>query len=140
MSIGRFILSVVVAFVIYSVFYMGLMAFVFADVYMANASLFRPEAEGMAMYGMLGHLVQTIIIVALFNMAVASDCLKTGARFGLLMGGYLAATDLTTYMGLKMSLAPLPYSIVIHLFVGAVVGMVLAKLYRPSGEASPADT
>ncbi len=139
MSTGRFILSVVVAFVIYSVFYMGLMAFLFLDVYLSNAHMFRPEAEGMAMYGMLGHLVQTIIVVALFNMAVASNSIKTGAKFGLLVGGYLAATDFTMYMGLKMSLTPLPYSIVIHLAVGMIVGVVLAKLYVPSGEAASAD-
>ena len=133
MSTGRFILSVVVAFIIYAALYTGLMMFLFKDVYAANAAMMRAEGDSIAMLGMLGHLVQTIIVVMLFNMAVGSNDIKAGARFGLLIGGYLAATDVSTYSGLTLSISPLPYSIVIHLFVGAVVGMVLAKLYTPKG-------
>ncbi len=133
MSIGRFILSVVVAFILYAALYIGLMGFLFADIYTANAHFMRSPEEGLAGLEMLGHLVQTIIVVALFNMAVASNDVKAGARFGLLIGGYLAATDLSMYTGLTLNLSPLPYSVVIHLFVGAVIGMVLAKLYRPRG-------
>ena len=73
-------------------------------------------------------------MVALFNMAVASNDIKAGARFGLLIGGYLAATDTAMYTGLKLDISPLPYSIAIHLLASAVVGMVLAKLYRPKGD------
>ena len=133
MSIGRFILSVVVAFVIYAALYIGLMGVVFADVYTANAAMIRSPEEGLALFEMLGHLLQTIIVVALFNMAVGSNDVKAGARFGLLVGGYLAATDLSMYTGLTMNTSPLPYSVVIHIFVGAVIGMVLAKLYKPAG-------
>lgn len=133
MSIGRFILSVVVAFVIYAALYIGLMGVVFADVYTANAAMMRSPEEGLALFEMLGHLLQTIIVVALFNMAVGSNDVKAGARFGLLVGGYLAATDLSMYTGLTLNTSPLPYSVVIHMFVGAVIGMVLAKLYKPAG-------
>jgi hypothetical protein len=133
MSLSRFILSVVVAFIVYSILYMGLMMFLFRDIYMVNAEMFRSETDAMMPFGMLGHLLQTVVVVALFNMAVGSNDLKAGARFGLLMGGYLAATDIAMYAGLKLSFSPLPYSIVIHLAVGAVVGMVLAKLYKPNG-------
>ncbi|WP_020398085.1 hypothetical protein [Kordiimonas gwangyangensis] len=133
MSIGRFILSVVVAFVIYAALYIGLMGVVFADIYTANAAMMRSPEEGLALFEMLGHLLQTIIVVALFNMAVGSNDVKAGARFGLLVGGYLAATDLSMYTGLTLNTSPLPYSVVIHMFVGAVIGMVLAKLYKPAG-------
>jgi hypothetical protein len=136
MSIGRFILSVVVAFIIYAAFYIGLMGFVFADVYTANAAIIRSPEEGLVPYDMLGHLLQTVIVVALFNMAVGSNNVKAGARFGLLIGGYLAATDLSMYTGLTMNISPLPYSIVIHIFVGTVIGMVLAKLYKPNGDGA----
>ena len=130
MNVGRFFLSVIVAFILYAGLYSGLMIFVLGDIYAANAALMRPEADGMALYGILAHFAQTIIVVLLFNMAVNSTDIKAGARFGLLMGGYLAATDMTIYAGLKMDVAPLPYSIVIHLFIGAVIGVVLAKLHK----------
>lgn len=133
MSAGRFILSVVVAFIIYAALYTGLMMFLLGDIYAVNADMMRPQSDSLGMLGMAGHLVQTIIVVALFNMAVGSNDVKAGARYGLLIGGYLAATDVSTYAGLKLAVSPLPYSVVIHLLVGAVVGMVLAKLYQPKG-------
>ncbi|NVJ96979.1 MAG: hypothetical protein HWE25_02440 [Alphaproteobacteria bacterium] len=136
MSVGRFIVSVIVAFVIYAALYAGLMMGLLSDVYSANAALMRPEAEAMPVLAMGGHLIQTIIVVALFNLAVGSSDIKAGGRFGLLMGGYLAATDMGIYGGMLFDLAPLPYSIVIHLFVGAVVGMALAKLYPAEGDAA----
>lgn len=68
------------------------------------------------------------MVVALFNMAVGSDDIKRGATFGLFMGGYLAATDMTFYFGIKLSTAPLAVSTVMHLVVGVIVGVLLAKL------------
>lgn len=133
MSIGKYILCVIVAYIAYAVFYVGLTMFVFADLFMANADLMRPQDDPMAMYAFAGHFLQTCMVVALFNMAVGSSDVKRGAIFGLLMGGYLLATDMTFYFGMKMSTAPLGVSAVIHLAVGAVVGVLLAKLYGMGG-------
>jgi hypothetical protein len=140
MNVGRFFLSVIVAFIIYAALYTGLMMFALGDIYAANASLMRPESDGLAMLGLLGHFAQTIVVVLLFNMAVNSTDVGRGVRFGLLMGGYLAATDVTLYAGLKMSMTPLPYSIVIHLFVGAIIGIVLAKLHKDGEQVDAKET
>ncbi|WP_417449264.1 hypothetical protein [Kordiimonas sp.] len=131
MSIGRFILSVGVVFIVYIVLYLITMGVIFADIYTANVDMIRSPADGLAPYQMLGHLLQTTVVVLLFNIFVASSDIRAGARFGLLIGAYLAATHLSVYTGLDVDISPLPYSIVIHLFVGAVVGLVLAKLYEP---------
>lgn len=128
MSIGKYLLHVVVAYVVYSVFYIVLMMFVFGDLYMTNADMMRAPDDPLAMYAYGGHLLQTCVVVALFNMAVGSDDVGKGVRFGLLMGGYLAATDIATYFGMKLSTAPLAASIIIHLVVGAIIGLTLAKL------------
>lgn len=129
MSIGKYILSVLIAYIAYAALYIVSMTVVFADLFMTNADLMRPQDDPTAMYAYIGHLLQTCVVVALFNMAVGSSDMKKGAMFGVLMGGYLAATDITFYFGMKMSTAPLAMSIVIHLVVGAIIGVLLAKLY-----------
>ena len=139
MSIGKYILHVVIAYVIYAVLYILLTMVVFGDLFMTNADLMRPQEDPLAMYAHIGHLLQTLVVVALFNMAVGSGDTGRGVRFGLLMGGYLAATDMTTYFGLNMSTAPLGVSIAIHLAVGAIVGFTLAKLNGMGGKTEEAD-
>lgn len=128
MAIGRYLLHVLAAFLVYSVLYSLVTMVIFGDLYRANAEMMRGPSDPLALYAMAGYVLQTAFVVALFNMAVASSDIVKGAKFGLLMGGYLAATDMATYFGLKLSVAPLPVSIILHLAVGAIVGMVLAKL------------
>jgi hypothetical protein len=100
------------------------------DLFSANAALMRDPAETLASMAYVAHLAQTIVVVALYNMFVASNDLKRGIAFGLLIGAYLAATDSTFYFGLKLSMDPWLASMIIHLSVGAVVGAVLSKLYK----------
>lgn len=129
MSIGRFVGTVVAAYLAYSILYVGTMLVLFADLFSANAAMMRPETDPLMPYTYLAHLVQTIAVVLLFNKAVNSDDVKAGAVFGLLMGLYLAATDATFYFGMQMSTAPLMVSVVLHLVIGAIVGVLLAKLH-----------
>ena len=128
MSIGKYILHVVIAYVIYAVLYILLTMVVFGDLFMANADMMRSPEDPVAMYAYAGHFLQTCMVVALFNMAVGGSDVGRGVRFGLLMGGYLAATDMAFYFGMKLSTAPLLVSIAIHLVVGAIIGFTLAKL------------
>ncbi|WP_262691916.1 hypothetical protein [Kordiimonas aestuarii] len=136
MSIGRFVLSVSVLFIIYLALYVMSMGVIFADIFTANADIIRSPGDRLMPFQMLGHLLQTSVVVLLFNLFVASSSIKVGARFGLLIGCFLAATHLSVYTGLDVDISPLPYAIVIHLFIGAVVGMVLAKLYKPQGDGA----
>jgi len=139
MSIVRFVGTVVAAYLAYSILYVVTMMVLFADVFTANAALMRPETDPLMPYMYLGHLVQTIVVVLLFNKAVGSDDIKAGATFGMLMGLYLAATDATMYFGLQMSIEPLTMSVILHLAIGAIVGVLLAKLYG-MGRGATIDT
>jgi hypothetical protein len=130
MSIMRFILCVIVAYIVYSILYVSTMVVALSDLFSANVALMRDPAETLASMAYVAHLAQTIVVVALYNMFVASNDLKRGVIFGLLMGAYLAATDSTFYFSLNLSIDPWLASMIIHLFVGAVVGMVLSKLYK----------
>ena len=134
----RFILCVVVAYIVYSVLYVSTMVFVLGDLFSANAELMRAPTETLASMAYVAHLAQTIVVVALYNMFVASNDPRRGITFGLLMGAYLAATDSTFYFGLKLSMDPWLASMIIHLAVGAVVGAVLSKLYKSNNTAAEA--
>lgn len=139
MSLGRFALCVVVAYIVYAVLYSAIMMGVFAETFMANANMMRPPSDGLAPYMYLAHLVQTVAVVWLFDKAVGSNDVKAGAIFGLWVGTYLAATDSVNYAGLNMSTDPWLLAVITHLFVGAVVGLVLAKLYRVAEEPASAE-
>lgn len=142
MSILRFVGTVAAAYVAYSILYIGTMMVMFADLYSANAELMRAQDDPLVMYTYVGHLVQTIVVVLLFDKAVGSDDVKAGAIFGGLMGLYLAATDATFYFGLKMSTAPLMTSIILHVLIGVIIGVLLAKTHGVGrgGEGVSEDT
>ena len=130
MSIGRVVICIIVAYIIYSVIYGGLMVGLLGDTYAVNAPLMRGATDPLAMYAYGFHLVQTIAVVLMFNSFVASNDLIRGVKFGLLIGLYLAATDGTFYYSLNMDVSPFPISIIIHLVAGAIVGAALTKLYK----------
>ncbi len=138
MSIGKYFLHVLVAYVIYAVLYIVFTMVVFGDLFMTNADMMRAPDDPLAMYAFVGHFFQTCVVVALFNMAVGGNDTGRGVRFGLLMGGYLAATDMAMYYSLKLSTEPLMVSIAIHLVVGAVIGFTLAKLNGFGGSTDQA--
>lgn len=125
MSIGKFVLNVVVAFVAYGVLYtVGTM--IFADQYGAMMQATKPE-ETIALTTLAYHLVQTIVVVWLFDKAVGSGDMKAGALFGGMIGLYLLASDAIWYV----SLIDFPQDArivqgALHLVVGALVGVLLA--------------
>ena len=122
MSIGKFVLNVVVVFVAYGVLYtVGTMAF--AEQFAAQANVVNPESMGILAY----HMVQTVVVVWLFNKAVGSGDMKAGAMFGAMIGLYLMASDSIWYEGLidfpqdaRVILSAM------HIAVGAIVGVLLA--------------
>ncbi len=122
MSIGKFVLNVVVAFVAYGVLYtLGQMAF--ADQFSATVAATNPEGLGALAY----HGVQTIVVVWLFNKAVGSGDMKAGAMFGAMVGLYLLASDAVWFETLKDFPGDARMVLgVMHLVVGAIVGVLLA--------------
>jgi len=122
MSIGKFVLNVVVAFIAYGVLYTaGTMAF--AGQFAAMQEVTNPESMGVLAY----HLVQTIVVVWLFNKAVGSGDMKAGAMFGAMIGLYLLASDAIWFESLKDFPGDARVVLgVMHLVVGAIVGVLLA--------------
>ena len=128
MNVGKFILNVVVAFILYGVLYTVEPMFLMPEAWVEAAAAMKPMEETM-MGVMTYHLVQTIVVVWLFTKAVGTGDVKAGVIFGLMIGLYLVATDSIWYS----SLASFPQAtrmplMVMHLLNGAIVGAVLALM------------
>lgn len=136
MSIGKFILNVVVAYLVYGALYTT-GTVVFADQFDAMMVALKP-ADTILMPEMAYHLVQTIVVVWLFDKAVGSGDMKAGALFGAMIGLYLLASDAIWYV----SLLDFPQDArmvqgFLHLVVGAIVGVVLAFMQGKGWGSSP---
>lgn len=129
MSIARFAGTTIAAFVAYMALYGGSVQLLFAEQFASMAAATVEPGEN-ALAVMSYHLVQTIVVVWLFNKAVGSKDIKAGAVFGLMIGLYLMATDSIWFTNVKDF--PQDARVVLsglHLVVGAIVGVLLAKLY-----------
>lgn len=126
MNVGKFILNVVVAFIVYGVLYSVEPMFLMPEAWTEAAAAMKPVEE-IVMPTMAYHLVQTIVVVWLFTKAVGTDDMTAGIIFGLMIGLYLLATDSLWYTSLpnfpQATRMPL---MAMHLVNGAAVGAVLA--------------
>ena len=113
MNVGKMILNIVVAFILYGVLYSIEPMFLMPEAWAAAEAAMKP--------------MQTIVVVWLFTKAVGTGDVKAGIVFGLMIGLYLVATDSIWYS----SLASFPQAtrlplMIMHLVNGAIVGAVLA--------------
>jgi hypothetical protein len=125
MNIGKFVLNIVLAFIVYGVLYtVGGMMFMGA---MEPGMAAMNPPEEIMMPTMAYHLVQTIVVVWLFDKAVGSGDLKAGAMFGFMVGLYLMATDSVWFTSVKDF--PQDARVVMsgmNIVIGAIVGVFLA--------------
>ncbi len=126
MNIGKFVLNVIVAFLVYGALYTLGGEVIFKDAFATLVPVFHPQ-ETTSMQTLGYHFVQTIVVVWMFGKAVGSGNLKDGAMFGLMFGLYLMATDSIWYVNIidMPSASRLPLTIM-HLVIGAIVGVLLA--------------
>ncbi|WP_417449265.1 hypothetical protein [Kordiimonas sp.] len=126
MNIGKFILNIVVAFVVYGLLYTVGPMFIMPEAFTAAEAAMKPMEE-TAVAVMTYHFVQTVVVVWLFGKAVGSGDIMAGVVFGFVIGLYAVATDSVWYT----SLADFPQAtrmplMIMHLVINAVVGAVLA--------------
>jgi hypothetical protein len=126
MNVGKFILNIVVAFILYGVLYTVEPMFLMPEAFKAAEAAMKPMEE-IAMATMAYHLVQTVVVVWLFTKAVGTGDVMAGVIFGLMIGLYLVATDSVWYT----MLADFPQAtrmpvMIMHLVNGAIVGAALA--------------
>lgn len=129
MSIMRFVGTTVAAFVAYGILYNVGITVLFPAYFEAMAEATVDPGENM-LATLSYHLVQTIVVVWLFDKAVGSTDMKAGALFGFMIGLYLMATDSIWFTNLKDFPQDGRFILsVAHLVIGATVGLLLAKLH-----------
>ena len=129
---GRFALSVVAAYVAFAVLFTVAMMVVYPDTMALFADLMRGEDDPMMMWAYAGHLVQTVVLVWLFDRGFATNDLKKGAMFGGAFGLYVAATTFTMYMSFKWPVGGhMHVQMITDVAIFVIVGVILALLYKP---------
>lgn len=144
MNIGKFVLNVVAAFLVYGILYALVMPMIFPEAMESLMAASRPPEEAM-IPELAYHLVQAIVVVWLFDKAVGSGDMKAGAMFGLMIGFYLMATDSVWFTALKdfpaqdarfgLSIMNLVNSTI----VGAFLAFMHGKGWGASSDEAPAE-
>ncbi len=135
----RYVLTVVAAFVAYGLIYTG--AFAVMDVGDLMAEYGRSDDDPLAAYAMIGHLLETLVLVFIYFRWVRSNAVGTGALYGTLIGLYYAATQLSTMGGFKGFTPDLVFGFLpLHVIAGLIAGgLVPAVLYK-APKATPVPT
>ncbi len=126
MNKGRWVLAAVVATVAVSAIEAVGHGVFLKNLYLATASLWRPEAEmsKMMWMGWLSTLVCSFILVYIYHRGYEGkgSALGEGLRFGLIIGLFTAIPmTVWTYI-----MYPLPVNLVISWFVIGMIDMLVA--------------
>jgi hypothetical protein len=120
----RFLLSVVVVFVLWSVLDFVIHGVILGSSYQATAQLWRPFAEMKLGLLRLVTLIIAAVFVAIYTLLINPKSVKTGTFYGLLMGLISGVS-----MGLgSYSFMPITIQIAAVWFLGSMVEMTLAGI------------
>jgi hypothetical protein len=120
----KYLLSVVIVFVLWSALDFVIHGVILSQAYQATASLWRPFTDMKIGLIRLVTLIVAAVFVGIYAMLVNPKSVKTGLLYGLLLGlfsGVPMAFGTYSYMAITMN-------IVVVWFLGSVVEMTLAGL------------
>jgi hypothetical protein len=120
----RYLLSVVVVFVLWSVLDFVIHSVILGSAYQATAQLWRPMAEMKFGLMRLSTLIIALVFVGIYALLVNPKSIQNGALFGLLTG-LISATGMS--LG-SYSVMPITAQMAAVWFIGALVEMTLAGL------------
>jgi len=120
----RYLLSVVIVFVLWSVLDFVLHGIILSQAYQATAQLWRPMEEMKTALMYLSSLLTAAVFVGAYALLVADKSVKTGILYGIMMG---------LFSGIPMALGsysymPITSYIALVWFCGSVILMTLAGL------------
>ena len=120
----RYLLSVVLVFVIWSVLDFVIHGVILMKAYEATTSLWRPVAEMHRGLLSLSTLITAAAFVGIYTLLVNPKSVKAGALYGLLIGLFSGVSmALGTY-----SVMPITVEIAAGWFVGSLIEITLAGL------------
>lgn len=129
MSIGKFILNVVIALIVFGGLFLLATTVIFANDFEKMLAAFAPP-ETTIVATLSYQILMMACIVWLFGKSVGSGKVKDGAIFGVVIGFFIMAADAYWFdnlVGFPNDGRALLGGI--HLSVGAVLGMVLALVH-----------
>ena len=120
----RYLLSVVLVFVLWSVLDFVIHGVILSSAYQATAQLWRPFAEMKLALLRLTTLIIAAVFVGIYTLLVNPKSVKTGTIYGLLMG-LLSGVS----MGLgSYSFMPITIQIAVVWSLGSIIQMTLAGI------------
>ena len=120
----KYLLSVAIVFVLWSVIDAVIHGIILAQAYQATAQLWRPFAEMKLGLLRLTTLIIAAVFVGIYTLLVNPKSVKTGTIYGLLMG-LLSGVS----MGLgSYSFMPITIQIAVVWFLGSFIQMTLAGI------------
>lgn len=128
-----FLLSILAAYVLYAALYIGAVAAFYPEYASWEQEVGRSFDDPLAPIAFVGHLGETVITVLLYHLFVASRSYFTGMAYGLMMGVYVASSQVVL-LGSHPDWNPdiVLSAVPLHVLVGVSVGALLAALYRPA--------
>ena len=92
----------------------------------------RVDGDALRNWGLVGHFLQAAALSLIYFALIRSTNHATGILYGLMMGVYLSATDLTILAAFAAASERFTYLMIpANMVAGMISGWVLAMLYRP---------
>ena len=128
----KYLLSVVLVFVLWSVLEFVIHGIILSQAYQASASLWRPMAELKVGLMHLSSFIAVAAFVGVYALLVTDKSIKTGILYGVLMGlfsGVPMALGSYSYMPITGYIAVVWFfgSVILMTLAGLCVGMILKK-------------
>ena len=130
MNTKRYVLASLLVFAFVFIYDSVFHGKLLTNMYMATASLWRPQNECVWSALFLGQFLFAFVFAFLFTKGYENKGLAEGIRYGLLIGLLFVPSHLISY-----AVEPLPFDLVIAWIIGGVVetilaGMIVAGVYR----------
>ena len=135
MNIGRFVASVIFAFVFIFLFNWVYHGVLLMDTYAATADLWRPMPKDGAMttycyFAMVSQFLTAFMLTYIFTCHYEGKGVGEGVRYGLYMGLLLAAIDLGKYAYMPVDFPLVASWMLGSLLTGLGTGAIVAMIYR----------
>ena len=127
----NFIIAIVATYIISMVLFGASFFIIPTDIIEWQAEHGRPESDGLRIWGTIGHALQIFFFVLIYYVFVKSRKAKIGILFGLLMGCYLTAIDLTVLSAFNSASENFTFSMIpVNIIIGIITGWILTMIYR----------
>ena len=135
MNMSRYLMAVVVSFVVMGVVAFGGMTLGANQMSSLMAIARGPEdLAAMTGWGMVGYLIITAIFTYIYIKGREAGDAIEGAKFGVMFGLLMSGAGMVSYSMLPYEMAALVADTVINLIVYTVGGITIALIYKPAAE------